>query len=119
MKKSFSGGLDSLLDGSTSQPKKESQPMNETANDSPMPEGVVRSPAAKKTPVKITANSSIKGLKAGDTRATFILTAESLEKLKAVAYWERLNIKEIAQSAIDEYLNRYEKKTGTSIKPVP
>lgn len=63
--------------------------------------------------------SSLAGLKAGDTRATFILTQTSLEGLKAVAYWERLTIKEVMQAAVNEYVARYEKKTGQSVPPIP
>lgn len=36
-----------------------------------------------------------KGLKQGWIRATFILRKDYLEKIKAIAYWRRKNIKEI------------------------
>lgn len=52
-----------------------------------------------------------------ETRATFILNAADLEKLKAVAYWDRLLLKEVVAEAITQYLTSYEKKNG-AIKPV-
>ena len=37
---------------------------------------------------------------------------EQLEKLKAVAYWERVKIKDVLTSALEKYLEAYEKKNG-------
>lgn len=63
--------------------------------------------------------SSVKrGLKAHETRATFIVDEDLLEKLKAVAYWERLNIKEVINDTFQNYVEAYEKAKGT-IKPIP
>lgn len=47
-----------------------------------------------------------------EVRATFIVKETYLEKLKAVAYWERKKIKNILESALDDYLSRYEKEKG-------
>lgn len=44
------------------------------------------------------------GLKSGWIRATFIVREEKLSRLKALAYWERKEIKEIVDEAITEYL---------------
>jgi len=44
------------------------------------------------------------GLQDGWTRATFILRKNHLEKLKALAYWERRTIKEVIDEALDSYL---------------
>ena len=63
--------------------------------------------------------SSVKrGLKGNETRATFIVDENLLEKLKAVAYWERLNIKEVINDTFQNYLDRYEKQKG-AIQPIP
>ncbi len=63
--------------------------------------------------------SSVKrGLKEHETRATFIVDEDLLEKLKAVAYWERLNIKEVINETFQNYVEAYEKAKGT-IKPIP
>jgi len=45
-----------------------------------------------------------KGLKDGWIRATFILRKDYLEKLKALAYWERKRIKEVIDEALGLYL---------------
>lgn len=44
------------------------------------------------------------GLQADWTRATFIVRKENLEKIKALAYWERKKVKEIIDEALDNYL---------------
>ena len=40
----------------------------------------------------------------GDIRATFILNEAKLEKLKALAYWERITQKDLIDQAIDMLL---------------
>ena len=52
------------------------------------------------TPVKTTQ----RGLHDGWTRATFILRMNHLEKLKALAYWERKTIKKVVDEALGSYL---------------
>ncbi len=59
-----------------------------------------------------------KGLKNDETRATFIVREDLLEKLKAVAYWERLNIKDVINEALDRYVGAYERQNG-DLKEVP
>ena len=59
-----------------------------------------------------------RGLKAGETRATFIVKEEALEKIKAIAYWDRQNIKDIVQVAIEAYIKQYENTKG-SVQPIP
>jgi hypothetical protein len=49
-------------------------------------------------------HSSQRGLQDGWTRATFILKKNHLEKLKALAYWERKTIKEVIDEALSSYL---------------
>jgi hypothetical protein len=66
---------------------------------------------------KIMDVSSVqKGLKTGETRATFIVKEDSLEKIKAIAYWDRHNIKDVVQAAIEDYIMQYESKNG-KIRP--
>lgn len=57
-------------------------------------------------------HSSQRGLQDGWTRATFILKKNHLEKLKALAYWERRTIKEVIDEALGNYLK------GKKIKPM-
>jgi hypothetical protein len=95
-KKNFSGGLDSLLGDQPDKPK-------------------VGRP---RTNFKEVTKASEEGTKAGETRATFILKQDTLDKLKAMAYWERLLIKDVVTGAIDEAITKYEKKHG-EVKPIP
>jgi hypothetical protein len=68
---------------------------------------------------KVMEVSSVqKGLKPGETRATFILKEEALEKIKAIAYWDRQNIKDIVQIAIEAYIKQYENAKG-AVQPIP
>jgi hypothetical protein len=48
--------------------------------------------------------SSNRGLREGWTRATFILRSDYLEKIKALAYWDRKRVKEIIDEALGAYL---------------
>lgn len=50
------------------------------------------------------------GLRKGWTRATFILREEYVEKLKAIAYWERTTIKEIMDNALSTYFENQKKQ---------
>jgi hypothetical protein len=59
----------------------------------------------------VAIKTSQKGLKKGWTRATFILRDDYLEKIKALAYWERKKVKEV----VDDLLGCYLK--GKRIKP--
>jgi len=49
-------------------------------------------------------HSSQRGLHDDWTRATFILKKNHLEKLKALAYWERKTIKEVLDEVLGAYL---------------
>jgi hypothetical protein len=55
--------------------------------------------------------TSEKGLQDGWIRATFILRKDYLEKLKALAYWERKKIKEVIDEALRLYLRRKKNKS--------
>ena len=95
-KKDFTGGLSSLLGDQPEKPKK-GRPVTQT---------------------KEITKSSQEGTKENETRATFIVNEELLEKLKAVAYWERRMIKEVIASALEETVAKYEKKNGP-VKLIP
>jgi hypothetical protein len=95
-KKNFTGGLNSLLGDQPENPKK-GRPVTQT---------------------KEITKSSQEGTKENETRATFIVNEELLEKLKAVAYWERRMIKEVIASALEETVAKYEEKNGP-VKLIP
>ncbi len=67
---------------------------------------------------KTVITSVQRGLKIGETRATFIVKEDALEKIKAIAYWDRQNIKDIVQIAIDAYIKQYENAKG-AVLPIP
>jgi tyrosyl-tRNA synthetase len=95
-KKNFTGGLNSLLGDQTAKPKR-GRPVTKT---------------------KEITKSSQEGTKEKETRATFIVNEELLDKLKAIAYWDRVLIKDVVNTALQETVAKYEKKNGT-IKPIP
>ena len=66
---------------------------------------------------KVTKSSEV-GTKENEIRATFIINKELLEKLKAVAYWDRVLIKTVVNTALEEAIAKYEKKSG-AINPIP
>lgn len=95
-KKNFTGGLNSLLGDQPEKPKR-GRPVTQT---------------------KEITKSSQEGTKENETRATFIINEELLEKLKAIAYWDRVLIKDVVKTALQETVAKYEKKNG-DIKPIP
>ena len=95
-KKDFTGGLNSLLGDQPDKPKR-GRPVTQT---------------------KEITKTSQEGTKENETRATFIVREELLEKLKAIAYWDRVLIKEVVSTALEETVAKYEKKNG-AIKPIP
>lgn len=95
-KKSFTGGLNSLLGDQPEKPKR-GRPVTQT---------------------KEITKSSQEGTKENETRATFIINEELLEKLKAIAYWDRILIKDVVNTALQEAVDKYERKNG-DIKTVP
>jgi hypothetical protein len=104
-KKNFKGGLDSLLGDVKIQEAKETAPQGRPKRGRPKQE------------LKQITKSSQEGTKVNETRATFIVNEEILDKLKAVAYWERILIKEVINTALQGYLEKYEKENG-DIKPI-
>jgi hypothetical protein len=95
-KKNFTGGLNSLLGDQPEKPKR-GRPVTQT---------------------KEITKSSQEGTKENETRATFIINEELLDKLKAIAYWDRVLIKDVVNTALQEIVAKYEKKNG-DIKPIP
>ena len=95
-KKNFSGGIESLLGNQIGKPKR-GRPVTQT---------------------KEITKSSQEGTKENETRATFIVREDLLENLKAVAYWERMLIKDVINTAFEEALAKYVKKNG-DVKPIP
>ena len=57
-------------------------------------------------------NSVKAGLKEGETRATFIVNESLIEKIKAVAYWDRVSVKIVMDNALCQFIDSYEKRNG-------
>jgi hypothetical protein len=58
-------------------------------------------------------STTSKGLRPGWTRATFIVKEETVQQLKAVAYWDRKELKRVVEEAFRSYLE------GKNVRPVP
>ena len=104
-KKTFKGGMDNLLGEGTKV-------------KAPVKKEVVRPVGRPKTQFKEITKSSQEGTKENETRATFIVKEDLLEKLKAIAYWDRTLIKEVVDKALEEAVVKYEKKNGP-VKALP
>lgn len=114
MKKNFTGGLNSLL--GEPQPLKTEPNQPEPKTES-VPGSLPQSP--EHTAADIPAiKSTQQGTRAGEARATFIVNEATHEKIKAIAYWERLQIKEVIDQALSDYVNQYEQQRGM-VRPIP
>jgi hypothetical protein len=71
-----------------------------------------KKPGRPRTSTKVPKDTTEEGTLPGEKRATFIVKEEQLEKLKAVAYWDRSKIKDVITAALEKYLDAYEKKNG-------
>ena len=101
-KKGFKSEFTSLL-GTTQMPANEQPP------------AVQDSTHANNTDKAITrvADQSGKDL---EVRATFIVQEELLDKIKGIAYWDRLQIKEVVNAALLRYIEQWENQNG-AVKP--
>ena len=107
MGKTFKGGLDSLIGGVKHQPKKSTK-------------AEVEAPKKRGRPVTVTKvpkDTTEEGTLPGEKRATFIVKEELLEKMKAVAYWDRVKIKEVLDAALEKHVAAWEKKHGPVKQP--
>lgn len=57
------------------------------------------------------------GCKPGEVRAAFIANKELLEKIKDIAYWERVMIKEVFNRALAKEVQAYERKNPLKKRP--
>jgi len=114
-KKEFSGGLNSLFGD---QPEKAKRKRFDTEIEGEEDSTTIVKRGRPVTQFKEITKSSQKGTIENETRATFIINEDLLEKLKAIAYWERLLIKDVVNTALQETVAQYEKKSG-AIKPIP
>jgi hypothetical protein len=67
----------------------------------------------RKQPKPTRGSTTSKGLRPGWTRATFIVREETVQQLKAVAYWDRKDLKRVVDEAFTSYLD------GREVNPIP
>lgn len=106
----------SWLEEPVETPKPKPQPKHEAI--APARKEEAHQPNAKPTvdnlsTVEDAPKSSQQGLPHGWTRATFIISKELNEKIKALAYWDRLTVKEVMHDALNSYLS------NRNVKPMP
>lgn len=92
-KKNFTGGLNSLLGDEPTTTKQKATKLGRPV-----------------TQTKEITKSSQEGTKDNETRATFIVNEEILDKLKSIAYWDRVLIKDVVNTALQEYLAKKKPK---------
>lgn len=109
-KKNFTGGLNSLLGDTIEESKIEKVAISENKTTQKVAAKIEK--AKKITPIS-GVNS-----KENEIRATFIVDKDVLETFKAIAYWERVLIKDVISDALTDAIAKYTKKNG-EIKPFP
>jgi hypothetical protein len=43
---------------------------------------------------------------------TLLTNAETLQKIRGIAYWDRVSIKEVLNDALNQYIDKYESTKG-------
>lgn len=64
------------------------------------------------------ATEKTKAATKGDTTFSQKIDVDILDKIRAIAYWERETIKATTERAFSEMIAKYEKKNG-AVKPIP
>ena len=106
--------------GNPEKPSKPDKPSNQGGQSKagkpskpvlPSPPSFLDKPGTPSKPLR--GSTTSRGLRPGWTRATFIVREETLQQLKAVAYWDRKELKRVVEEAFGAYLA--EKK----VNPIP
>lgn len=84
---------------------------NPSKHDLPSPPFSPSHPGTPSKPPRGATTS--KGLRPGWTRATFIVREETVQQLKAVAYWDRKELKRVVEEAFGLYL------ASKQVSPIP
>lgn len=114
-KKNFTGGLNSLLGDTIEEPKTETVAISPKKTTTKV---VAEIDTHKEIATKKIAKISVEKSKENEVRATFIVDKDVLETFKAIAYWERVLIKDVISDALTDAIAKYTKKNG-EIKPLP
>ena len=70
------------------------------------------------TQTKQISKTSQEGTKENETRATFIVNESLLADIKAIAYWDRIDIKTAVNDALKMYVTEWKNQNGP-IEPIP
>lgn len=97
--------------GKSSTPGPSSKASNPSKHDLPSPPSLPDNSSGPSGPTRGTTTS--KGLRPGWTRATFIVREETVQQLKAVAYWDRKELKRVVEEALTAYLQ------AKDVPPIP
>ena len=97
--------------GKPSTPSPSRKASNPSKHELPSPPSTSDHLSTPSRPRRGTTTS--KGLRPGWTRATFIVREETVQQLKAVAYWDRKELKRVIEEALTAYLQ------GRDFPPIP
>lgn len=95
-KKNFSGGLNSLLENTSEN--------NLSEKEETIQKVISKKRGRPKINFKEITSTSEEGTLPEETRATFIVKKETLEKIKAIAFWDRAQIKNVVHNALEAYI---------------
>lgn len=79
----------------------QSPPSKPSKQDLPNPQSIPNNSTKQS---KSRGSTTSKGLRPGWTRATFIVREETVQRLRAVAYWDRKELKRVVDEAFRGYL---------------
>lgn len=103
--------------GTCSPPSNPGKPSKAGNPSVPSPHNKASNPSKHELPSPPSGQSrgmtTSKGLRPGWTRATFIVKEETVQQLKAVAYWDRKELKRVVEEAFQIYLQ------GKDVPPIP
>jgi hypothetical protein len=124
-KKGFTKGLDLLLGGAPEQVTRAIQqediaPAQETStleDDNVTVEELAKGYAKKETRGR-KRNPRPQDINLVEVRKTFILRQDLVKKLGWIAYWERRQVKDIANEMVQGYIDQYEAEHG-QVQPAP
>ncbi|MCU0323810.1 MAG: hypothetical protein MUF45_00950 [Spirosomaceae bacterium] len=101
-KKNFNQGLNSLL----------GSPRESISEPGHIAKDTITQVLIQKSEQRAKGNTVKAGLKEGETRATLILNESVIDKLKAIAYWDRITLKTVVDDALQSFIDNYEKNNG-------
>lgn len=70
---------------------------------------ILKTSSVKNDVIKSEKNRQVKK----ETKATFIILSDQLDKLRAISYMERKMIKDVLRDALSLYIEKYEKENSS------